>query len=147
MPRVKLVRQKKLKKVKSKKKLKNKSLSTSPVRGPHACKACVDLLIMNVKVAPLKFSHDLEKLKYFTKLYSSYASAGKIINAEQCISKIKANHPILFRLQHSTVSYLVKNSQILFKLAQEKVYKYGSKVDQAVLILLYGRCKMKFDRK
>ena len=32
-------------------------------------------------------------------------------------------------------------------MAKEDVYKYGQRVDKAIYILLYGRCKMKFDKK
>lgn len=33
------------------------------------CKACFDMLNLNIKVNPTKFSYDFEKLKYFTNLY------------------------------------------------------------------------------
>lgn len=95
----------------------------------------------------MKFTHDFEKLKYFVKLYQTYALAGKIMNAEQCISKIKANHPILSRLTNATVNYLIKNCQILFKMEKEQTYKFGKKVDKAVYILLYGKTKFKLMKK
>ena len=41
--------------------------------------------------------------------------------------------------------YLIKNSQIVFKNAKEQLYGNGSRVDKAVYILLYGRCKMKLN--
>jgi len=77
---------------------------------------------LNIKVTPVKFSHDSEKLKYFTKMYQQYVLGGKVKFAEQCINRIKANHPILSRLQVVTVNYLVKRCQILFKLPEEHVY-------------------------
>ena len=49
----------------------------------------------------------------------------KIAPALQCINKIKANHPILFRLKHASVNYLIKNSEILFKTRKEQVYEVG----------------------
>ena len=67
--------------------------------------------------------------------------------AVQIINKIKANHPILFRLRLATVSYLIKNSTILFKMKGERIYSEDKRVDQAVYILLYGRCKLKKSSK
>ena len=95
----------------------------------------------------MKFTHDFEKLKYFVKMYQTYALAGKIMNAEQCISKIKANHPVLSRLTTATVNYLIKNCQILFKVQKEHVYKVGKRVDKAVYVLLYGKTKFKLGQK
>ena len=102
---------------------------------------------MNVKAQPVKFTHDYERLQYFVKLYMQYAKAGKVALAVQCIGKIKANHPILFRLQLATVNYLIKNSKILFKMKREELYCERERVDRAVYILLYGRCKLKHDSK
>jgi len=55
-------------------------------------------------------------------MYQGYVLGGKVNLAEQCINKIKANHPILSRLRVATVNYLVKRCQILFKLPKEHVY-------------------------
>lgn len=62
--------------------------------------------------------------------------------AEQCISRIKANHSVLSRLTIASVTYLIKNSQILFRTPKEHVYRRKEKLDKSVLLLLYGRCKL-----
>ena len=74
-----------------------KALTRSQSR--RDCQACNEISIMNVKINPVKFQHDFDKLKYFVKLYQQYVLSGKVQLAEQCISRIKANHPIFFRLQ------------------------------------------------
>ena len=38
---------------------------------------------------------------------------------------------------------MVKNSKIIFRVAKESVYKTNGKVEPQVLILLYGRCKLR----
>lgn len=107
------------------------------------CTACQhDLTNNGIKANPNKFSWDFEKLKYFTNLYQQYALGGKVLLAEQCISRIKANHSVLSRLTVASTTYLVKNCQILFKLPNERVYKQGDRLDKAVLLLLYGRTKL-----
>ena len=86
---------------KSKSKLHGAHKVKSAIGRSHSrrdCKACNDVQMMNMKAQPVKFTHDFERLQYFVKLYQQFAKAGKITNAIQCISKIKANHPILFRL-------------------------------------------------
>ena len=40
---------------------------------------------------------------------------------------------------------MIKSSQILFKQPKESVYQVGKRVDPAVLILLFGQCKMKLN--
>lgn len=109
------------------------------------CKACNDLAKLSLKANPMKNEkQEQEKLKYYTKQYQDHALAGNVTLAEQSIRKIKANHPILSRLQYATVQYLVKSSRILFKAgSNQTIYNQGSRVEQSVYILLYGRCSMR----
>ena len=51
-----------------------------------------------IDATPRDLHSDIEKLKYYTQLYQTYALGNKIIQAESCINKIKANHPILSRV-------------------------------------------------
>ena len=51
----------------------------------------------------------------------------------------------MFRLTTATVTYLIKHSQILFKVENEEVYSKEQRVDKGVYLLLYGRCKLKVD--
>ena len=136
LPHIKLMSKKKPKMAKSVASKSNNNLNRSK------CRACHDLLNLSIKTSPARFNYDFDKLKYFTNLYQSHAMKGKVTLAEQCISRIKANHSVLSRLTIASVSYLIKNSQILFKLPREQVYRQRNRLDQAVLLLLYGRCKL-----
>ena len=51
-----------------------------------------------IDATPRDLHSDIEKLKYYTQLYQTYVLGNKIIQAESCINKIKANHPILSRI-------------------------------------------------
>ena len=148
LPQIKLLDSKKKRMRKNKSQLRLKSPSKSAFKPRHHnCKACEELQMAGVKAAPIKFMQDYEKLRHYTQMYSTHVQAGKIVQAEACISKIKANHPILFRLQNSTCQYLIKHSRIHFLVEKETLYNYGQRFERAIYILLFGRCKMKFDRK
>ena len=145
---IKLLTKRKIQKSKSRPKLAhNHKVKSAVGRSPghrRDCNACNEIYLRNQnKAQPVSFTHDYERLQYFVRLYSQFVQTGKVTPASQCITKIKANHPILFRLKQSAVNYLVKNSKILFKLKGEELYCERERVDKAVYILLYGRCKLK----
>ena len=103
LPQIKLLDSKKKRLRKNQSQLGLKSPCKSAFKSRHHnCAACELNKLAHTKVAPIKFMQDYEKLKHYTQLYSTFVQAGKILKAESCISKIKANHPILFRLQQST---------------------------------------------
>ena len=148
LPVVKLISPKTSNKKKTKRQKSKKSLLLNRSHSRRDCKACADLHKMGIKGSnhhPMPSEkQEQAKLQLYAKQYQANVIAGKVIQAEQSIRKMKANHPILSRLTISSVQYLIKNSQVLFKAgANEPIYRASQPVERSVYILLYGHCVMK----
>ena len=73
LPQIKLLDSKKKRMRKNKSQLRLKSPCKSAFKPRHHnCRACAELQMAGVKVAPVKFMQDYEKLRHYTQMYSTH---------------------------------------------------------------------------